>query len=438
MFIFKILACPPTCPPKPWRRRKLVCVGAAVILLVNLPCGIPLCGNFTFGEIIPLGEQAYAKSNCSPEGIPNQLRALAMQGMDAIYAVHLDEAEKQFKQLSAEYPLHPFGHFGEAMTKWARFEYEHEESNPQLDKEYLELTDKAIKVGWDWVDDHPCDAHAYMALGGMYGLRARLALMQHKWIRAYIDGRKAIKNMRHSLEIDPELYDAYLGLGMYEYYAGTLPGVIRILAKLLVSGNAKKGIDYLMICKEKGFFNATAAELLLIEFFTQPGSPYANPPLAVKWSKELRRKFSYHPMLHFVEIVSLFEDKQYQETIKQAFEYLKYVKEKKPLYKEVYVPRALLAIATSHLAQGELEKSLEYFMKGTETMKENEHPNRWAVWAYVRAGNVMDLTGQREKAVEHYKKALSYKDEWGFTDYIEEYLSRPYTAKELPGALPPP
>ncbi|MEW6041347.1 MAG: tetratricopeptide repeat protein [Elusimicrobiota bacterium] len=389
-----------------------------------------------------IGQAGATTISCSaqiiPEPLPHELKKLSKNAMENIYAIHLDDAEKNFEEIIKKYPEHPIGYFGRAMTKWARLEYEHEESNPALDSEFNILIDTAVQIGLQWVENHKYDANAFMCLGGAYGLRARLYLMQHKWLKAYFDGKKGIKKMKTALKIDPELYDAYIGLGMYEYYAGTLSGIIGILAKLFISGDAQKGIEYLTLTKEKGFFNAMAAELVLIEIFTQTNSPYSNSSLAVTWSKELRQKYQYHPMLHFTEIVALFENKQWQDVRKEAMDYLKYIEEGRPLYQKIYVPRALLALGTSFLAENDFDNALEYFLKASETLKGSGQANRWAVWAQVRTGNVYDLKGDREKALKYYNEALSCKDEWGFKEYIKKYTSKPYTLKDLPGALPPP
>ena len=390
--------------------------------------------------LVALAVTPLRAAQANPEPLPEELRLLSKKGIDSIYAVDLPEAKKNFELAVQKYPEHPFPHFGIAMTKWAELEYLEDESNPKLAEAYGALTDNAIKVALAWIKKHPNDANAYMCLGGMYGLRARLAVMQHRWIRAYFDGKKAISNTRKSLKVDPQMYDAYLGLGMYEYYAGTLPGVIKILAKLFLSGDAAQGVKYLELCREKGYFNSLAAELLLIEIYTEPGNQFKNPKTAVKWSAELRKLYPLHPQMHFVQIVSLFEDAQYTETRSEALEYLKRVTTGVPAYRKNYLPRILTAIGATYLVEKNYDGALTYFQEAAATLKEDPaaHPARWAVWALVRAGNILDLKGDRAKAVELYKEARGYKDEWGFYESIDAYLKKPFSELQLPGPLPPP
>ncbi len=381
---------------------------------------------------LPIFSQFITKDN--PE-----VMNIAYEGIEYIYKVKPLKAREKFEELIAKYPDHPFGHFGLAMSKWAELEYLEEQSSPSLLKEYQMLSEKAIKVGKKWIEKNPEDANAYMCLGGTYGLMARLYVMQHSWLKAYIAGKKAVSNMRKALEKDSKLYDAYLGLGLWEYSAGTLPSAIKILASLLIKGNAEKGINYLKICAEKGYFNKTAARLLLIEIYTQTDSKYANPELAVKWAKELIKEYPKLAQMQFVLIVSLYEARIYDEAEKEMLLYLSRIKEKVESYYPKYLPRIYTSLGTLYMMKNDYDKALSYFTEAKEYIKYEEHPSRWAVWGVVRIGNIYDLKGMREKAISFYKEAMSYKDQWGFKEYIEQYIKKPFNLSlYLATQLPPP
>ncbi|MCG2725781.1 MAG: hypothetical protein L6420_05925 [Elusimicrobia bacterium] len=373
------------------------------------------------------------------ETLTEDIARLTKKVFDDIYAIRIDEADEAVDAIIKEYPNHPFGHFGKAMTAWARFEYQQERSNAKLDNEYVRLTDNVAKIGEAWLKQHPKDENAHMCLGGIYGLRARLAVTQHRWIKAYFDGKKAVHHMLKAVKINPKLYDAYLGLGLYEYYAGTLPGVVGVLSKIFfISGNAKKGLQYLTLCSEKGYFNKTAAKLILIEIYTQYKGKFSYPKLSVKWSEELMAEYPMHPLMHFVLIASLYEDGQIKRVKEEGLKYIKYIEDKKTIYTRNYLPRAYLTVATGYLVEKNLNEAEKYFSKAADTLKEKDIAPRWAVWSIVRIGNIYDLRGDRKKAIKYYDKALSYEDEWGFAEDIKKYLKYPFTEKNIPCQLPPP
>ena len=183
---------------------------------------------------------------------------------------------------------------------------------------------------------------------------------------------------------------------MFQYYAGTLPGIVQWLAKFIVKGDAKKGIEDLKLVKEHGRINATIAELLLIEIYTQTGSKYANPALAVEWSGQLKKQYPAHPMMQFVYIVSLYEDKQWDKVIGETNDYIKRINEKAPYYLEEYRGRALVAQASAYFAQKKWSEALRLFTEAAATMNGSKEPKRWAVWALVRLGQIYDLQGHRD------------------------------------------
>ncbi|MCK5582316.1 MAG: hypothetical protein KAI33_00920, partial [Elusimicrobiales bacterium] len=79
-----------------------------------------------------------------------EIAKLTKKAFDDIYAIRVEEADKAVDAIIKKYPKHPFGHFGKAMTAWARFEYQQERSNAKLDDEYVKLTDRVAKIGEAW------------------------------------------------------------------------------------------------------------------------------------------------------------------------------------------------------------------------------------------------------------------------------------------------
>ncbi|HUT86202.1 MAG TPA: tetratricopeptide repeat protein, partial [Elusimicrobiales bacterium] len=187
-------------------------------------------------------------------------------------------------------------------------------------------------------------------------------------------------------------------------------------------------------------------KLLLIEIYTQTDSEYANPAEAVKWASELRVEYPNHPMIDFVEIVALYENKNYDGVITATDEFLEKVKNGEPFYKKIYMFRGLVAKATAYFAKKDWELAKQNFLRAVFTMADSKppttnfegKPNRWAIWALVRLGQIEDILGNRNKAVEYYEKALSYEDHWGLENYIKDYPDDGYDMEEFPGQLPPP
>lgn len=370
--------------------------------------------------------------------LPPDVMAYATEGINGVYSLDFETADKNIALVFEQYPDHPFAHFGNAMIAWSRYEYEFETSDDEQRKVFEKILDDSIKGIQRWIKKNPQDPNAFMGIGALYGLRAMFSMRNRSWITAYFSGRKAIKNLEYSLALDPTYYDAYFGLGIYQYYAGTLPSVIKILAKIVaIKGNPDAGVSQLNDAREKAVFTSDSAKLILIEVQNTRGSKYYDPAKSLEYIRELRQKYPNNPLMRYVEVICLYETGQYDEVSAQARQFLELIG-KDPFYKDIYIARAYTALGTAQMAQGNFEQARQLFEQGHAALS-GQTPSRWGVWNEFRLGQVYDLLGRREDAVKQYKYVLSFKDKWGFDEAAKALLKTPYVVPENGdvGPLPP-
>lgn len=395
--------------------RKLICIIAAVCLIA---------ASFT---------PAHAEIKLPPD-----VMEYATVGINGVYSLDFDTANENIQKVFALYPDHPFAHFGNAMIAWSRYEYEYELSDDVQRKKFEKILDDSISGIKRWIKKNPDDPNAYMGIGALYGLRAMFTMRNRSWITAYFSGRKAISNLEKSMELDPTYYDAYFGLGIYNYFAGTLPSVIKILAKIVaIKGDVDTGVKQLNVAREKATFTSDSAKLLLIEVQNTRGNKYYDPEKSLQYIQELHAKFPANPLMHYVVLICQFETGDYDAVLAGGQEFLELIGSNK-FYKEIYIPRAYTAIGTSYMAKGEWEQARAAF-EAARAATANQEPSRWGVWNEYRLGQVYDVLGERKKAISQYKKVLSFKDKWGFDEVAKAGVKTPWqaaTGKDI-GPLPP-
>lgn len=369
--------------------------------------------------------------------LPPDLMEHATVGINGVYSLDFDTAQQNIAWVFEHYPDHPFAHFGNAMIAWSRYEYEFETSDDHQRKVFEKILDDSIDGIKRWIKKHPNDSNGYMGIGALYGLRALFNMRNRNWITSYFAGRKAISNLEKSLKLDPTYYDAYFGLGIYEYFAGTLPSVIKVLARVVaIKGDPNEGVDYLNIARTKAHFTSDSAKLILIEVQNTRNSPFYAPDKSLEYIRQLRAKFPTNPLMRYVEIICLYETKNYEGVTQQANEFLRLIGSDK-FHKDIYIPRAYTALGTVQMAQGNFEKARALFEESRQKTK-NQEPSRWGVWNELRLGQVYDVLGQRQQAKAQYKYVLSFKDKWGFDELAKKLLKTPYTVPpEGVGPLPP-
>ena len=158
------------------------------------------------------------------------------QGLWWLYQLQYDKALASFDLYIAAHPKDPSGYFYKTATDWWHLAQEFEYDLPDIKKRFLENSEKTIEVAramHDSSDDKKVRALSLLYWGGAEGLRGRWLVTQREWVSAYFAGKRGAKVSSQSHRVGcPHPYDAYMGLGIYDYFTDTMSGVQAVLAAL--------------------------------------------------------------------------------------------------------------------------------------------------------------------------------------------------------------
>jgi len=132
------------------------------------------------------------------------------------------------------------------------------------DQPYLELTTKAYKLAEESIHKH--DSGEMRLYAGMAdGLAARLYGLRGEARAGARAGVRARENFLKALSLDPTLVDAYMGLGLYNYYVDTLSGLARVLRFFMgiPGGSKEEGIRQLQRAIDEGQLSPPLARFYL-------------------------------------------------------------------------------------------------------------------------------------------------------------------------------
>jgi tetratricopeptide (TPR) repeat protein len=356
-----------------------------------------------------------------------------LAGIDGIYNMRFDEAEAAARKAIELNPEHPNAYMGLAGILWTKYVYGTDQTDQSLIKPFDEAIEKTIAVSKAWLKKHPKEPMGLMTLGAAYGVSSRLMVIRHQWLSAYWTGRKAVNITKDAVKANPELWDAYLGLGMYDYYTDVYPRFIGVLAKIVLRGNRLRGIETLKMVAEKGHYSKNNAMILLVEIYTEDQWGAKDPEKALEIIKVLRAKYPNSAMMHSAYFVCLYQGGRYEEAAKSAEDYVARAKAGK--YNAIELGKGYVALGTALWALKQHDAAREAFAKAQEVQYQGKM-SRWAVWAHIREGNLQDALGKREEAVKHYKIAVGQPDLWGFKAQAKNWISAPFRSI-FPGPIPP-
>ena len=171
--------------------------------------------------------------------------------LDKIYSFDLDGAIEAAKRMEQERPNHPLGYLLETEALWwriwctsAEFKYGMSDARrrPKLeaDRHYLELAARVLSLAEAQIKQNESAEMQFYA-GMAEASSARLYALRGEYRNAARSGVRGRDHLLRAKAVDPDLADADLGLGLYNYYVDTLSAIARVLRFFMgIPGGSKQ------------------------------------------------------------------------------------------------------------------------------------------------------------------------------------------------------
>ena len=210
-------------------------------------------------------------------------RHSAARGVELMMDGDLDGAVTVFQQIEQKDPNSPLGYVLEADATWWRiyyisanlidpdvFDVANMEATP-YDSHFEDLDNVAIHKAEARIHLRQELARSNLYEGYAYALRGRLEGLHDRDLPTARVGKKMRSHLLRALELDPSLMDAYLGIGIYNYFVDTLPGIVKFLSLfiLLPGGSRTEGLKQLQLCAEKGEVGRPEAKFYLAKDYSR-------------------------------------------------------------------------------------------------------------------------------------------------------------------------
>ncbi len=218
-------------------------------------------GAFLIIFLIIIVSNSYT-ARCQWDSLDKESHDLIEHGIRLVHEEDYSHSLQLFESLIRLHPDKPMGHFLVAavyqiiMRNYRTKAYE---------DRFERSLNRAIKAGKTAIRRDRENSLNYFYLGGAYGYRGLHKFSKKNWIGAYFDGLKGMKYLGLALQKDPDLYDAYYGLGTFHYWLGAKSKLVRFL--FFYSGDRQQGIDELDIALQNGRYTRIEAGFALTLIF---------------------------------------------------------------------------------------------------------------------------------------------------------------------------
>ena len=384
-----------------------------------------------------------------------QFESLRRSGLEALYNLDYDKAQRDFKAIVRHYPSHPAGPQLLAARLWIKTLYESrrlqsslyssesfyssgdDKVDPKVVTEFRNLTREAKRLAEARLKQNPKDIEALDWLAVIEGLKASFEeAVERRHFAALRDGDDAVDHHREVLKLDPNFVDAGITVGLYEYVVGSLPLPIKVIAGITgFRGSKKRGLQMLERVAKEGNWSRDDAKTLLIVLYTRE-KRFTD---ALSHARELSAKYPRNYLFRLEAADALVSQAEVERQAKNTEAAVKAEREAFATFEELLhdrsvrdtVSRALDLVHFKYgevlLTAGEEDHAAREFLAATRV----EHAEPTLVtMAHLYAARAFDLAGKRDDALAQYREVLTRPDIYAAHDEAKKGLRQPYKTEE--------
>lgn len=196
----------------------------------------------------------------------SQIQSLVQQGMNQAYNMEFDSAEKTFNRIIELNPNSPQGFYRIAQIHFWIYLGSKDPGEYQVFLKFADLAQTRIdKV----LDDNSEDYHTMYIAGNLNSYRAMAQATNNSSVDAFWSSKKAVNYFEETLKLNPKFYDAYLGLGLFDYAMSFVPDFLKWAVNLTgLSSDKARGFRYIKTAFRKGTLDKTEAAFHLSKIYT--------------------------------------------------------------------------------------------------------------------------------------------------------------------------
>ena len=329
-----------------------------------------------------------------------RIDALIDSTVENTYNYRFGHALEFTDSMIAEYPDRPEGYVYRCGIYSKMIAEDYFRSTDSIWNVYHVIVGKACSLSKKQVESAPDNLRRLFYYASALVYRSRYEAAKSDWFGLMADGLKSRKILERAVRLDPDFYDAYSGIGAFNYYAAHLPWYLKPIALILgINGNEKVGIEELKKAAEHGSYSKAEAASFLADVVYVAEKNYSG---IVRLSLALHRMypgnldfvrslcFGYY-RLHDYSSVLRFADPclaEYRGADSLRFVSLGYIR--------FYRGEAYAALNMNYGgAIADLSKTIEM-----------GEPSVLVSRAYYRRGSVYERMGEKDKAILDFETAI--------------------------------
>ncbi|KAB2879184.1 tetratricopeptide repeat protein [bacterium] len=328
--------------------------------------------------------------------------SLLLQGMEKVYNLDFAHADALFDSVIQMNPKHPQGYYFKSSSHFYQIISGYDSTASE--EQFMELNDHAIAVAEEYERTDQVDGQFYR--GTSYGNIARYHAMVGNFFKAFYYAKKSKSLHEDIIRRNPDIFDAYLTTGVYNYYAAAMPRWIDAVAGLFgLGGDRAQGIRQLETAFEKGKLAKLEAKFFLANVYYEEG----NYEKSLRFHQELSLRFNRNPFLYNqlgLIYYSMEDFGKAELSFYKAREAVNASFMSSKMFADYFLGRI-------NKLKNDYKTALPYLTEASEIGKNRKLFKSIDAWivgaAYYQSGEVMELSGNRASAMGLYDLAKNHE-----------------------------
>jgi tetratricopeptide (TPR) repeat protein len=382
-----------------------------------------------------LSNPLLAQSLKTPEFIEG-----ATKGFDRVYSLDYEGARSAFENLGQQYPQHPGPPLYLALTLWQHELFQRQdlrldrfvspESFMQATTRQMPPEDRNAFFRYIGESQAACQAilkqkpgnrDARYFLGAAHGALAAFALtIDHDKREAFRQGKQAYQHHLQIVEEQPDYYDAYVTIGLYEYIVANLPWYVKWIAEIAgYRGTEERSFKYLHLAATKSESVSVNARSTLVVLCLRE-KLYDE---ALENAQFLHRRYPRNFLLHLNVAQILAEMNRPDQAAEEYMKIIAQAEARTPNYQKMPLGTVRYNIGKALMNIDRLELAQHLF---TAAIQDSTTAERERALSHLRLAEVFDLRGSRQQAIANYQQVLTAANFEDSHNTAQSYLKKPY------------
>jgi len=342
-------------------------------------------------------------------------------GLDKIYNFKWTDGTKIFNKLIKQDPKDPRGYFYKSIIYlWyylGNFNEAYLDTFNYLSDKTLDLANEKLKT--------KATAELNYLIGADYYNKSIAEARSGNYLQALWTSNQMKKYLDDAVKIKPELYDSYLGIGLYNFALSQIPSSLEWAANLVgINADKEAGLNFVKKAAQKGKLSKVDAEFYLSQIYSRV---IVDHPAAKELLNKLVRRYPHNLLFVF----SLAWVNYELNDINAAQKQLKDVIITKDTLYPFVVSNSYYLMGNIFYAKNLCDSAITYYNLFLKKAVNDDYKGI----ANLKIGLCYEMDGNRKEAVKYYEDASSGNSDIDEDQYAErkkdELLDKKLSANQI-------